>query len=184
MSCSNYDTSAFAANNPTSPLIPPKERSEPTVASSSSAGAGQCGGFQSFRFEQLPGDFTACLFPPGSALPDWVGGAFFIFCHGAAETSILCATELVPSHVTGDRDWQLFHVTSPPGLTPANPLAAVILPLKSRQIDVITAAGSHGVCFLVRRHALTTALMALQEAGHHLEARAGIESIPVTFLAT
>jgi len=64
------------------------------------------------------------------------------------------------------------------------PLAAVILPLKARQVDVITAAGSHGVCFLVRRHSLPTALKALQEAGHHFEARAGSESIPVAFLAT
>ena len=180
----NHDTPASAVNNPISPRTPPTNAPGPVVASLHYPAAGKAGAIHAHRFEQLPGDFTACSLPPGSAVPDWVGGAFLSFCHGAAETTILCATERVPSHVTGNRDWQLFHVTESPGLPPAHLLAAFIPPLKARHVDVITAAGSHGVCFLVRRHALPTALMALQEAGHLLVARTGIESFPVAFLAT
>jgi hypothetical protein len=184
MSCSNFETSAATASNPIFPLTPPPDRPGPIDASLPFPGGNQAAAIHSCRFEQLLGDFTSCSLPPGCAVPDWIGGAFICFCHSTAETSILCATELVPIHVTGDRDWQLFHVTESPGLSYANLLAAFILPLKSRQVDVITIAGSHGFCFLIRRHALPTALMALQEGGHQFVARAGVENIPVAFLAT
>ena len=184
MSGLNHPPSASAFKHPVSPPVPPTEAPGRVVVPQGHPGAGQAGAVFSCRFEQLPGDFTACSLPPGTALPEWLGGAFLSFCHGAAETTILCATELVPGHVTGNRDWQLLHVTESAGLSPMQLLAAFNSPLKARHIEVITAAGSHGVCFLVRRHALPTALMALQEAGHQLVARTGIESFPVAFLAT
>ncbi|MBK8859134.1 MAG: hypothetical protein IPN11_16100 [Opitutaceae bacterium] len=180
----NHNPSASAVTHPVSPPAPPTDAPEPVNAPLHHPGLGQAGPIHSCRFEQLPGEFTACSLPPGTALPEWLGGAFLSFCHGAAETTILCATERVPDHVTGNRDWQLLHVTESAGLSPGQLIAAFIFPLKARHIDVITAAGSHGICFLVRRHALPTALMALQEAGHKLVARTVIESFPVAFLAT
>lgn len=184
MSCLNRDSSASTANNSIPPPTLPSGRPGEGGAPWPFAGDSRAGAIHSCRFEQFPGDFTACSLPPGRAVPDWVGGAFLSFCRRAADSLILCATELVPSHVTGERDWQLFHVIESHGLSSVNLHSVLILPLKAHQVDVITVAESHGFCFLVRRHALPIALKSLQEAGHQFVARAGIESIPVRFLAT
>ena len=115
----------------------------------------------------LSDTLAICRLSADEAVPDWAMiGEFVSITHTAAELSIVCAAEHVPSDVKADRGWRALQVEGPLDFAMTGVLASLAAPLAQAQISIFAVSTFDTDYVLVKEPSLTLACEVLRQAGH------------------
>ena len=107
-------------------------------------------------------------------MPSWADGSGVVsITRRAAELSVVCAEERVPSDVRAERGWRALEVEGPIPFEEVGVLHALTGPLARAAIPVLGIATFDTDLLLVREETLARALEALRMAGHRIEGDGG-----------
>jgi hypothetical protein len=110
-----------------------------------------------------------CQLPPGSQIPEWaVGPGFFCVTQTTDELSIVCEESRVPIGVRVERDWVALKLQGPFPFAMTGVLSSFLKPLADAGIPIFAVATFDTDYILLNREKLTTAISALDAAGHEL----------------
>ncbi|MGH8827615.1 MAG: ACT domain-containing protein [Jiangellaceae bacterium] len=116
-----------------------------------------------------PGHLAVCRLPVGAALPDWASatdGPITSLTRTAAETSIVCAADVVPEHVTYEGPFTALAVAGPLDFALAGVLAELLTPLAEAGVSVFTISTFDTDWILVPADRTGAAIEALRRRGH------------------
>lgn len=121
----------------------------------------------------LPGELSISRLPAGSGLPAWASpgkgaarGALTSISWTSEETSVVCASTLVPADIQADRGWRALQVAGPLDLGLTGVLASLAQPLAQAGIAVFVVSVYDADYLLVKQASLDAAITALEAAGH------------------
>lgn len=115
----------------------------------------------------LAGRFCVCRLPADAGIPVWVPRAGWVsITRTAAELSIVCAEDAVPGNVPAERPYRLLEVEGPLDFALTGIILSVARPLAAAGIAIFVVSTFDTDYLLVRVEALSTAIAALQAAGH------------------
>lgn len=114
----------------------------------------------------LPGRLAICRLAPAAPAPAWAeGGAFVSVTRTAAELSVVCAVDRVPSGVTSSAPWRALRVAGPIPLSDVGVLVALATPLAAAGVSIYPVATYDTDYLLVRDEQIAAAVDALRAAG-------------------
>lgn len=114
------------------------------------------------------GEYTASRLPASSPLPAWAANApgFSSITRTAAELSIICAAEQVPTATKQERGWSLIELVGPFPFEAVGILSSVLGPLAQAKISCLAVATFDTDYVLVKSGDIPAARAALERAGH------------------
>lgn len=120
-----------------------------------------------YAVDLLPGRLAICRLAPDAPVPAWGdGGAFVSVTRTAAELSVVCAVDRVPSGVTSSAPWCALRVAGPIPLSDVGVLVALATPLAAAGVSIYPVATYDTDYLLVREAQIAAAVAALRAAGH------------------
>lgn len=121
----------------------------------------------------LPGEVSICRLPAGSGVPAWAApgkdaarGPLTSVTWTLHETSVVCASVLVPDDVQADSGWRALEVMGPLELGLTGILASLAGPLAEASVPLFTVSTYDTDYVLIKMTRLETATAALRAAGH------------------
>lgn len=116
-----------------------------------------------------PGRLAVCRLPVGAAVPDWVSatdGPIASLTRTAAETSIVCAADDVPEHITHEGPFTALAVAGPLDFALTGVLSELLTPLAEAGMSVFTISTFDTDWILVPADRTGAAIEALRRRGH------------------
>jgi len=123
-----------------------------------------------FEFEVHPERLAIARLAPDAPWPDWSRGGFVTLSRTAAELSIICAQEHVPSDVLHERDRIAFGIVGVVPMTTVGLLADLCAKLAAVSVPVFVVSTYDTDWLLVHAERFETARAALEAAGHRFRA--------------
>jgi hypothetical protein len=121
----------------------------------------------------IGGELSICRLPAGSGLPAWAApskgaarGALTTVSWTAEETSVVCASALVPADVAADPGWRALAVEGPLDLRLTGILASIATSLAEADVALFAVSTYDTDYVLVKAQELEAAKRALVAAGH------------------
>jgi hypothetical protein len=121
----------------------------------------------------LPGDVSICRLPAGSGVPAWAApgtstarGPLTSVTWTIHETSVVCASVLVPDDVQADEGWRALEVMGPLDLDLTGVLASLAGPLAEAGVALFAVSTYDTDYVLIKTPWLEAAMAALRAAGH------------------
>jgi hypothetical protein len=121
----------------------------------------------------LPGELSICRLPAESGMPAWAArgegaarGPLTSVVWTTDETSVVCASALVPADVQADTGWRALLVTGPLDLALTGVMASLAGPLAAAGVALFALSTYDTDYTLVKASSLEPALAALRAAGH------------------
>ena len=119
----------------------------------------------------LPDVLAICRLEPSDAVPTWArASSFWSVSRSAGELSIVCDQEHVPPGVPCERDWRCLRLEGPFPLTMTGVLLRVLAPLADAGVAIFALSTFDTDHVLVKKHALSAAVDALNASGHQVTA--------------
>ncbi len=119
------------------------------------------------KLRTVPGSFGVAQLPVDAEVPSWAyGPGFFTVSRTLEELSIVCLSDRVPSGVTVEHGWACLQLIGPFEFTLTGILLAVLEPLAIAGVGIFAISTFNTDYVLVKEANLTTAIDALQRAGH------------------
>lgn len=121
----------------------------------------------SLHLDRVPGSFAVARLAPDAGWPHWATWSrdFVSVSRTAAETSVICASALVPPEVTAERDFAAFVVRGPLEFSVVGVLAALAGPLAQARIPILAVSTYDTDVLMIREERVPEAVRALREAG-------------------
>jgi uncharacterized protein len=117
----------------------------------------------------LPERFAISRLAPTAAIPQWaMRGSFFSITRTGDELSVVCELASVPAGVQSEPGWRLLKVHGPFVLTETGVLAALASPLAEAKVSLLAISTFDTDYLLVASDTLSTAISALERAGHKI----------------
>ncbi|MCX5068289.1 ACT domain-containing protein [Micromonospora lupini] len=121
----------------------------------------------------LPGEYAVCRLRAGTALPDalssGLGSADVVTVSWTADgISVICPTDRVPTQAVVETTWRCLRVVGPTGVDGTGTLAALVDPLATARVSVVTFSTFDTDYVLVPTVRLTEGTAALERAGHRV----------------
>jgi len=117
----------------------------------------------------LPERFAISRLPGNSSLPEWaLRGSFFSITRTGDELSVVCELALVPSHVQSQSGWRVLKVHGPFVLSEIGVLSSLASPLAAARVSLFAISTFDTDYLLVAAASLSTAMKALEQAGHKI----------------
>jgi hypothetical protein len=115
----------------------------------------------------LPERFAISRLAADSPIPPWATqGPFFSVTRTGDELSVVTELSLVPTGVQSQPGWRVLKVHGPLVLSEIGVLAALAAPLAEAKISLFAASTFDTDYLLVASETLSTAIAALERAGH------------------
>jgi len=124
---------------------------------------------QGLRLNLLPARLSVCRLDPAAPLPPWAGGELTAVTRTPDELSIVCDQQHVPDGVRAEKGWRALKVAGPLDFSLTGVLAALAAPLAAASISIFALSTFDTDYLLVKETALTEAVQALRNAGHHIQ---------------
>jgi len=123
----------------------------------------------------LPGELSICRLPPGAGVPAWATpskvearGPLTSVSWTVEETSVVCASALVPMDVQADSGWRALEVMGPLDLSLTGTLASLAWPLAEAGVALFALSAYDTDYVLIKAASLEPAVAALTAAGHRV----------------
>jgi uncharacterized protein len=117
----------------------------------------------------LPDRFAISRLAPTAPIPEWATqGSFFSITRTGDELSVVCEHSRVPAGVQSQPRWCVFKVHGPFGLTEVGVLSALASTLAEEEISLFAISTFDTDHLLVASETLSTAMTALERAGHQI----------------
>ncbi len=117
----------------------------------------------------LPERFAISRLAAGSPVPDWATqGSFFSVTRTGDELSVVTELSLVPVGVQSQPGWRVLKVHGPFVLSEIGVLAALAAPLADAKISLFAVSTFETDYLLVASETLSSAIAALERAGHRI----------------
>jgi hypothetical protein len=117
----------------------------------------------------LPGRFAISQLPPNTLLPAWATqGAFSSVSRTCDELSIVVKESYVPAGTRSQTGWRVLIVHGPLVLSEVGVLASLTAPLADASVGVFVVSTFDTDYLLVTQEQLTSAIVALDRAGHSI----------------
>jgi uncharacterized protein len=121
------------------------------------------------RLRIMSGRFALCRLEPRLAVPEWASGDGFVcVTRTAAELSVVCPEERVPSDVRQIRGYVAIGVEGPLAPELVGVLASMATPLADASIPIVAIGTFDTDYVLVRAVDLDRATTTLRAAGHSI----------------
>jgi uncharacterized protein len=120
------------------------------------------------RLRLQPQTAAVCRLEPESAIPEWVRGTFVSVTRTAAELSIVCDEEAVPSGIVADRGWRVLETVGPFAFDVTGVAASLSGTLAGAAIPLLLIATYDTDYVLVKSELLARAVEAFRAAGHEV----------------
>ncbi len=128
---------------------------------------------RSLTLELVPGRYAVCRLEADAAVPSWAttaaGATFGSITRTAAELSVVCAEESVPSAVRSEPGWRCLRVKGPLGFGLTGILASLAGPLASSGVSIFVVSTYDTDYLMVQQRDLERGVFALERAGHTVE---------------
>ena len=137
---------------------------------------------RSLTLELVAGRFAVCRLEPEAPLPAWAGAApgeapggptgaapFVSVTRAAAELSVVCAEEAVPSGVRSETGWRCLRVKGPLGFGVTGILASLAGPLASSGVSIFVVSTYDTDYLMLQQRDLERGVFALERAGHTVD---------------
>ena len=117
----------------------------------------------------LPGRFAISKLPPDAHLPAWAArGSFYSVTRTRDELSIIVGEAHVPVGTQSQSGWRVLRVHGPFILSEIGVLASLTAPLADARVSVFVVSTFDTDYLLVTEEQLTSAIVALDRAGHSI----------------
>jgi hypothetical protein len=117
----------------------------------------------------LPGRFAISQLPPNTPLPAWATqGAFSSVSRTCDELSIVVEESRVPAGTRSQAGWRVLKVHGPFVLSEVGVLASLTAPLADARVGLFVVSTFDTDYLLVTQEQLTSAIVALDRAGHSI----------------
>jgi len=117
----------------------------------------------------LPDELSICRLPAQSEMPAWaVSRGLTSVSWTAHETSVVCASSVVPAGVQADAGWRAFAVAGPLDLRLTGILLSIAQPLADAGVGVFAVSTYDTDYVLVKQSSLDAAIAALTAFGHRI----------------
>lgn len=104
---------------------------------------------------------------PGDPIPTWaLESPFFSITRTEDELSIFCQTDFIPDDVDAIPGWRAFRVFGQIDLELPGILAALSMPLASKQISIFSISTHDTDYMVLREQSLPDAIDVLERSGH------------------
>jgi uncharacterized protein len=122
-----------------------------------------------FELSILPGRFAVSRLGPDDPIPAWTTqGAFYSVARTCDELSIVVEEFRVPAGTQSQGGWRVLKVHGPFVLSEVGVLASLTAPLADAGISVFVVSTFDTDYLLVTQERLTSAIAALDRAGHSI----------------
>jgi len=123
----------------------------------------------------LPGRYAVARLEPGAGWPHWASWSrdFVSVSCTRAETSVICESSRVPTHVRAERGFVALAVEGPLDFSVVGVLARITAPLAAAGIPILAVSTFDTDVLLVREAQLPEATAALQRGGLRVTTDAG-----------
>ncbi|HJU84664.1 MAG TPA: ACT domain-containing protein [Holophagaceae bacterium] len=110
-----------------------------------------------------------CRLAPDAAFPAWaMEGPFWSVTRTTDETSVICAMDAVPDHISAEGPWRAFKVAGPLDLALTGILSSLAQPLAKAGISIFALSTFDTDYLLVKAERLEAAVNTLRDAGHRV----------------
>jgi uncharacterized protein len=117
----------------------------------------------------LPGRFAISKLVPDAHLPAWATrGSFYSVTRTCDELSIIVEEARVPAGTQSQSGWRVLRVHGPFVLSEVGVLASLAAPLADARVSVFVVSTFDTDYLLVTEEQLTSAIVALDRAGHSI----------------
>ena len=117
----------------------------------------------------LPERFAISRLAADAAIPTWATeGPFFSVTRTGDELSVVCELARVPVGIPSQPGWRVFKVHGPFVLTEIGVLSALAGPLADARVSLFAISTFDTDYLLVASETLSTAIVALERAGHKI----------------
>lgn len=127
------------------------------------------GGRRAFSLEVVPSKLAICRLQPDADMPEWATGAVASITRTAAELSVVCAEENVPSDVPVDSGWRCLRVAEKLDFSIVGVIAAISSTLADANISVFVISTFNTDYVLIKECELKDAIQVLRAAGHAIQ---------------
>ena len=125
---------------------------------------------QPLRLVALPEPLAVCRVAASDAFPAWLPVRGFVsVTRTAAELSVVCAADAVPSGIRGERGWRALAVQGPLDFGLTGILASIAAPLAQAEISIFAISTFDTDYVLVKAERLGDAMEALRRTGHRVD---------------
>lgn len=115
----------------------------------------------------LPQELAVVHFSPSTPIPEWVwGSSFYSITRTPSELSIFCDSAVIPDDVEATHGWRAFHVDGQIPFDLPGVLAALSMPLATKQISIFSISTFDTDYMVVPENRFEEAVDILQRAGH------------------
>ena len=117
----------------------------------------------------IKGVFAVVQIPPGSQIPNWVGGdRLFAVVNTPDEVSIVCEEKFVPQGVKFEAGWASLMVQGPLDFSLIGILADLSSVLAKAEISIFALSTYNTDYILLKKNQLDEAVKALNQAGYEI----------------
>ena len=125
--------------------------------------------FRRLELSLLPGRFAISKLAPDAHLPAWAArGSFYSVTRTRDELSIIVEETHVPAGTQSQSGWRVLRVHGPFILSEIGVLVSLTTPLADARVSVFVVSTFDTDYLLVTEEHLTSAIVALDRAGHSI----------------